>query len=156
MKNTVTLYNNRINLIRSLAIKYSRSNPRWDYEELMGEGALVFVQCTKSFNARRKVSFNTYLYTCLKNHFIDLLTKRRCCNTFLPLPPSREIESKPKATSIMNLIPKDTLRLVRIIAEEEPRNKKALHTILRNKGWKHQQIKDHFRAIKAVVRGGGK
>lgn len=67
MYNTADVLTKYSDLIYNRAHKFSRENPRFDFEDLVEEGKVAALNAAKSFDANRNTSFITYLTTTIDN-----------------------------------------------------------------------------------------
>ena len=64
-------YEDYMKLISKIAWQWSKRSG-WDFQELMAEGNLVFLEARNGFQSGR-FYFSTYLVRCLNNHYISLI-----------------------------------------------------------------------------------
>lgn len=152
-------------LIYKKAHEYKNRNPLWDFDELVAEGALIYVKCTKSYDKFREngSTFITWLCNQLDYHFLKLTAGKKC-NKRGRKPAGGEygtsVKSKTNLSetldesiyyppmSVFDILPPDTLRVIRIMIKEKPENLKAFKVILLEKGWKWSKIRKTFTSIK--------
>ena len=160
-----SLYHRHKNLIETTAWKWCWESG-FDIEEMISEGALVLCECYNSWN-KTKSAFTTWLITNLNFRFQDMIWGRRgkylqyTINTDVlkavgsskNLQDVQELlanipEKKDYYETLIEDIPGDCKRLIRIVLTEEPTSINALAKILREKGWKWDTIEKRIKRVK--------
>ena len=128
----------------------------WDVEELKAEGNLVFCECVQTW--KKKAKFSTYLWGRLNWRFQDLIWGKRgkyyLDTDALRRPTSTEAIDVPEQTNyyenLMENIPPDCKRLVRIVLSQQCSDINTLQLYLRKQGWKWNVIEKRIKRVKSV------
>ena len=131
-----------------------------NYDEMVSEGNLVFCQCYHRWD-KRKAKFSTWLTVNLNFRFQDITNNRKCLS---PIPPNLEDKKDTNYQSLMNNIPSDCKRLVRIVllnyyhrkemGIDAPQSLSVLKDYLKSIGWKSRVIRRRIKRTKSFFRGG--
>lgn len=164
-KITNEFYKQYEKLIRKQAWKWSWENG-FDFDEMLGEGNLVFCICYHQYNNKMRVKFSSFLYGKLNFRYQDLVwgirKSKYNVNTDLMGPVGKRLDTTyqvPDTTEqnhykkLMSLIPPECKRLIHIVIHQEPKDLSTLIKHLRkSKGWKWSVIDKRIKDVKTIIK----
>jgi hypothetical protein len=170
---TETTFNKHKGVVHKQAWKWCQGNG-FDVEEMISEGYLLMCLCYSNWDKARS-TFSTWLTVNLNFKFQDMVygyRKKYRLNTDIlgavgkPLQRSLDTQldrkkdwlSEIEDTSynhyehLMDNIPGDCKRLVRIVVSQQITNTNSLMLYLRSKGWKWKTIRTRVKKVKTYYK----